>query len=336
MTSRMSGEKEGARVGAALWPGTPVKETLRVGKLADDAGLDSLWITESTLAPGRDAVSILGSLSVATSKIKLATGIINIFTRTPTLIASTAATLDELSDGRAVLGLGTGHRDPLTRWHSVEFGKPLTRMREYVETIRMILGGGTVNYHGTTVAIDKFSLAVKPRRVTPVYVAAVGPHMARLAGEIADGALITLNTLSQLKKLVNEATSTAKDRGRTLDVAAYALSFISDDMDHNLKAAKRVLAMYCSAPFYNKVFDKAGYENEAKEIAKLWASNQRDEAYELVNERMIRDFAALGVDESVKMTEYYRGAGVTLPISSVVYGEDFEKSSARLFSQLKG
>ncbi len=324
------------RVGVALWPGTPARETVKLGRLADLAGLDSVWITESTLAPGRDAISILGSLSAVTSKVKLATGIINIFTRTPTLIASTAATLDELSEGRMILGLGTGHRDPLRRWHSVEFNKPLTRMREYVETIRLILGGGPVNYKGRTVIIDGFSLQVKPPRVTPVYVAAVGPQMAKLAGEIADGVLITLNTLMELKKLIIEATTTAKRNERVLDIAAFAISFISDDQEQNWKAARRVLAMYCSALFYNKVFANAGYEEEAREIARLWAENRREAAYGLVTEGMVRDFASLGVDETVKTMETYRDAGVTLPIASVVYTDDFERSCSRLFSQLVG
>lgn len=322
------------RLGLALWPGTPAKETLRIGKLADEAGLDSLWITESTLAPGRDAISILGALSTVTSRAKLATGIINIFTRSPTLIASTAATLDELSEGRAVLGLGTGHQDPLTRWHSVRFEKPVTRMQEYVEVIRRVLEGGKVHYHGTTVTVQDFKLAVKPQRQVPIYLAAVGPKMARLAGEIGDGALVTMNTLTQLKKLINVATTTANNRGRILDVAAYSLSFISEDEEANVQAAKRVLAMYCSATFYNKVFTAAGYEKEAGEIARLWASNEREAAYDLVTNRMIRDFAALGADETVKMVRNYREAGVTLPIMSLVHAEDFEQSVTRLFSQL--
>lgn len=322
------------RLGLALWPGTPAKETLRIGKLADEAGLDSIWITESTLAPGRDAISILGALSAVTSRTKLATGIINIFSRSPTLIASTAATLDELSNGRAVLGLGTGHQDPLTRWHSVRFEKPVTRMREYVEIVRMVLEGGIVQYHGTTVTIEGFKLAVKPQRQVPIYLAAVGPKMAELAGEIADGALITMNTLPQLKKLLNIATTTARGRGRKLDGAAYSLSFISEDQEANVRTAKRVVAMYCSATFYNKVFTAAGYEKEASEIARLWAANDRETSYELVTERMIRDFAALGVDETVNMVRNYREGGVTLPIISLVHMENFEQSVTKLFSQL--
>ena len=310
----------------------PPQETLSVGKLADEAGLDSLWVTESTLAPGRDAVSILGGLSAVTSKVKLASGIINIFTRTPTLIASTCATLDELSNGRAVLGLGTGHRDPLTKWHSVSFEKPITRMREYVELIRAILGGGTVKYYGRTVTVRNFKLAVKPLRQVPIYLAAVGPKMAELAGRIADGALITMNTLPQLRKLLTIACTTSGNVGRVLDVAAYALSFISEDQEANLRSARRVLAMYCSAPFYNKVFGDAGYEKEAREIARLWNADDKEGAYELVSEQMIRSFAAVGVDEAVKMVEEYRRAGVLLPIVSMVYTEGFEKSVSRLLS----
>ena len=322
------------RLGLALWPGTPARETLRIGKLADEAGLDSLWITESTLAPGRDAISILGALSASTSRTRLATGIINIFTRSPTLIASTAATLDELSEGRAVLGLGTGHQDPLTKWHSVHFEKPITRMRDYVEVIRRVLEGGKVDYRGSTVAVQDFKLAMKPQRQVPVYLATVGPKMARLAGEIADGALVTMNTLPQLKKLASIATTTASGRGRMLDVAAYSLSFVSEDHEENVRTAKRVLAMYCSAAFYNKVFAAAGYEKEAGEIARLWAASDKEAAYDLVTEGMIRNFAAVGVEEAVRMVRLYREAGVTLPVISLVHVEDFEQSVTRLFSQL--
>jgi alkanesulfonate monooxygenase SsuD/methylene tetrahydromethanopterin reductase-like flavin-dependent oxidoreductase (luciferase family) len=207
-------------------------------------------------------------------------------------------------------------------------------MREYVEVVRRILEGGKVDYRGTTVAVQDFKLAVKPQRQVPIYLAAVGPRMARLAGEIADGALVTMNTLPQLKKLVDIATTTAVTRGRMLDIAAYSLSFVSEDQEENVRTAKRVLAMYCSAPFYNKVFAAAGYEKEAGEIARLWASSDKEAAYDLVTEGMIQDFAALGAEEAVRMVRRYREAGVTLPVISLVHVEDFEQYVTRLFSQL--
>ena len=319
----------------AFWPGTPTEEILRVGMLADKAGLDSLWVTESTLAPGRDAFTLLGALSNVTTQAKLATGIVNIFTRTPTLIASTAATLDELSKGRTILGLGTGHQDQLTKWHSVKFEKPVTRMGEYVETVRLVLNGGPVNYQGATLAIRDFKLAFQPRRVVPIYVAAVGPKMAQLAGSTADGVLVTLNTQPQLKKLLAIAATTARDRGRKIDMAAYGLSFISDDMDMNLKAAQRVLAAYCSASFYQKLFTAAGYEREAREIANVLGTGDRQAAYDLVNDRMIGDFAALGIEETIKLVESYREAGVNLPIMSLAHTDGFEQSASRLFSEIR-
>ncbi len=325
------GEK---RVGVAVWPGTPARETLRVGRLAEEAGFDSVWVTESTLSPGRDSISILGALSTVTSRLRIGTGIVNVFTRTPTLIASTAATLDELSDGRMMLGLGTGHRDAVSNWHSVPFEMPLPRLREYVESIRAILAGGPVNYKGKTVKIQDFSLAVSVQRPVPIYVAAVGPGTARLAGEVADGMLITMNTLPQVKKLLDIATTAARDRGRILDVAAYVLSFISQDHGANMAMARRVLAMYCSAPFYNKVFVAAEYDQQAREIARLWALGDEEAACGQVSDQMVRSFAALGINEVRRMVEKCRDAGVALPIVSLVHPDNFEANVSRLFSEI--
>ena len=120
-----------------------------------------------------------------------------------------------------------------------------------------------------------------------------------------------------------------------VDIAAYSLSFVSEDQEENVRTAKRILAMYCSATFYNKGFTAAGYEKEAGEIARLWAANDKETAYEMVTERMIRDFAALGVEETVKTVRYYREEGVTLPVMSLVQVRDFEQLVTRLFSQLE-
>ncbi len=330
----MKKSSEALRTGVALWPGTPSRVTIRIAKLADQNRLDSIWVTESTLAPGRDAISLLGALSAITKKLRLGTGIINIFTRTPTLIASTAATLDELSNGRTILGLGTGHLDPLAKWHSVRFEKPLTRMKEHVELIRALLPGGPVSYHGRTVAVDDLQLSVNPSHQIPIYMATVGPQMAALAGRIADGALVTMNTLAQLRRLLSVAQESALDSGRKIDLAAYVVSFISQDSDANIRAARRVLAMYCAAPYYNKAFADAGYEKEALAIAEFWKNGARDRAYELVSDRMVEGFAALGVDETVKRVEEYRATGVTLPIVALVYMDGLERSASRLFSEL--
>ncbi len=323
------------RTGLALWPGTPVRETLKAAKLANLAGLDSVWVTESTLAPGRDAISILGALAATTSRVKLATGIINIFTRTPTLVASTAATLDELSSQRLILGLGTGHRDPITNWHSVKFEKPLTRMREYVEVIRRILKGELISYEGQTVNVEGFKLAVPNIRRVPIYIAAVGTKMAQLAGTIGDGVLVTLNTVKQLRSLVGHAARAASASKNALDTAAYVLSCISEDRDAGLETARRVLAMYSSAPFYTKVFVAAGYEKEAMEIAGLWRIGDRERATEAVSEQMLRDFVAVGVHETLQKVTEYRNSGVDLPIISMVYTPYFEKSLTRLLRELR-
>ena len=323
------------RVGLALWPGTPVKDTLGAARMADQANLDSVWITESTLAPGRDAISIMGAVASTTFKVRIASGIINIFTRTPTLVASTAATLDELSNGRIILGLGTGHRDPITNWHSVKFEKSLTRMREYVEVVRQILSGEPVNYHGKIVEVKGFKLAVPHNRRVLIYIAAVGPKMAQLAGTIGDGVLMTLNTVKQLRALVGHAARAASASKKSVDTAAYILSCITEDREAGYQTATRVLALYCSAPSYTKAFAAAGYGKEATEIARLWHNGDREGAAKTVGQQMVRDFAAIGVHETLQKVTEYRNSGIDLPIVSIVYTEDFEKSLNRLFCELR-
>ncbi len=322
------------RLGLALWPGTPVKDTLRAARLADQANLDSVWITESTLAPGRDAVSIMGAVAATTFKIRIASGIINIFTRTPTLLASTAATLDELSNGRAILGLGTGHSDPITNWHSVRFERPLVRMREYVEVIREILGGETISYNGKTVTVKEFKLGLpNPRRI-PIYIAAVGTKTAQLAGTIGDGVLISLSSIKQVRALVGHVARAARISKRGVETAAYILSGIAETREDASQAAQRVLAMYSTAPFYAKVFSEAGYQKEAAETASLWQTGHKERAAAAVSERMVRDFAAVGVHETLQKATEYRNSGIDLPIISMVYGVDFEKSLSKLFREL--
>jgi alkanesulfonate monooxygenase SsuD/methylene tetrahydromethanopterin reductase-like flavin-dependent oxidoreductase (luciferase family) len=310
---------------------------IKVGKLGDRAGIDSLWVTESTLVPGRDSISTIGALAASTSRIKLATGIMNIFTRTSTLIASTVATLDELSKGRMILGLGTGHKDPLTHWHSVKFEHPLTRMKESVEVIRAILSAETVDYKGRTVSIRGFKLAMNStRRLVPIYIAAVGEEMAKLAGKVGDGVLVTMKPVKQLKTFLDyalQASQTVHSKG--FQTAAYVLSFISEDQEANLGAARRVIATYCAAPFYNRVFVNAGYEREAHEISTYWNTGHKDSAAQAVTERMIGDFASIGIEEAIRTTEKYRKQGVNLPILSVVYGPDFDKSASKLFRELQ-
>src|SRR5450755_1182935 len=157
-------------------------------KLADELGFDSVWLGESW---GYELFTSMTDLVRATKRIKIGAGIANIYSRTPALLASTVATLDERSVGGILLGLGPSGAQVVEHWHGMPFQKPVQRTREYVEIIRMILRGEKLVYHGEFFNLARgFTLRFKPvRKDIPIYIAAMGPKNVLQAGEISDGVL---------------------------------------------------------------------------------------------------------------------------------------------------
>ncbi|MEZ4547320.1 MAG: LLM class flavin-dependent oxidoreductase [Thermodesulfobacteriota bacterium] len=176
---------KGVGIVTPYWPDIKPGELVEFARLAEGLGYHSIWVPEMW---GRDAFSILGLLAANTTRIKLATGIVPVFSRAPSVIAQTIATLDEISGGRMILGLGTSGPAVIENWHGMKFKKPLQRTREYVEIIRMILSGGKVDYDGEIFKLKGFRLQFSPPRPDiPILVAAIGPKNIRLTGEVADG-----------------------------------------------------------------------------------------------------------------------------------------------------
>src|SRR5438874_8652382 len=169
------------------FPG-PWSEVMEKVKLADELGYDSIWLGESW---GYELFTSMADLVRATSRIKIGAGIANIYSRTPALLASTVATLDERSGGRIILGLGPSGANVIEHWHGVPFQKPVQRTREYVEIIRMILRGEPLIYHGEIFNLERgFKLRFTPLRPDlPMYIAAMGPTNMFQCGEFDDGVL---------------------------------------------------------------------------------------------------------------------------------------------------
>ena len=162
-----------------------VEELLDYARLADRVGYDTIFVPESW---SRDAFTTLGAIAAVTERVRLGPGIVNVFSRTPALIAQSIATLDELSGGRAVLGLGTSGPVVIENWHGMSFERALRRTRETVEIVKLALKGGPVDYSGEIFSLKGFRLGFKPvRDDIPIFIASIGPRNNRLAGEIADG-----------------------------------------------------------------------------------------------------------------------------------------------------
>src|SRR5215468_11377557 len=180
-----------ARIGFfADWPNfpSPWDQIVEKVKIADELGFDSIWLAESW---GYELFTSMADLIRETKRIKIGAGIANVYSRSPALIASTVATLDERSGGRILLGLGSSGANVIEHWHGVSFQKPVQRMREYIEIIRMILRGEKLIYHGEFFELDRgFKLRFTPLRADlPIYVAAMGTKNILQTGELADGIL---------------------------------------------------------------------------------------------------------------------------------------------------
>ena len=294
------------------------RDLIECVKAADECGYDSIWIPE---AWEREAFTLLTELAVHTQQIHLCTGIVNIFSRSPALLAMSAATLDDISGGRFRLGLGTSGARVIEDFHGITFDKPLTRLKETIEVIRLLLAGETVNFAGECFRLARFKLGFKPLRPhIPIYIAGLTPKSLRLIGELADGWLPTHWVLSQLstgiKEIAAGATATNRDVEQ-IEIAPFVNTIVNDDPAKARRAARLPLAYYIGGmgTFYRDSVSRLGFAEEAAMIHRLWQSGRPKEAINAVTDALVDAVAIGGSLErcKAKLGEVYT-YGATLPL----------------------
>ncbi|WP_435333353.1 TIGR04024 family LLM class F420-dependent oxidoreductase [Haloarchaeobius sp. TZWWS8] len=271
--------------------------------LAEDLGYDFVWLPETW---GRDAVTVLTSIAHATEEIGIGSSIMNVYSRSPALLAQTAATLDEVSDGRFRLGIGPSGPAVVGGWHGEEFGNPLRRTREYVDIIKMVLAGEELDYNGEYFNVSGFRLRCDPPEPAPnVDVAAMGPKAVELAGRFADGwhaILFTPETMAdRLEDFDRGGEMGDRDRSNqqvTLSLTCCAL----EDGDHARSLTKQHAAFYVGAmgTYYRDSLARQGYEDEAHQIAANWMNGDREAALDIFSDEMLDDFCAAGTPERTR------------------------------------
>src|SRR6266581_425663 len=225
-------------------------------KIADELGYDSIWLGESW---GYELFTSMADLVRVTKRIKIGAGIANIYSRTPAVLASATATLDERSNGRIILGLGPSGANVVEHWHGVPFQKPVKRTREYVEIIRMILRSEQLVYHGEFFNLERgFKLRFTPLRPDlPIYIAALGPKNVVQTGEIADGVLPVYwpgNKWGELRAQLDEGARIAGRPAHSAAIAPYVTSIILDEnADEEQRAAIRFKAAAPLAYYIGKM-----------------------------------------------------------------------------------
>jgi F420-dependent oxidoreductase-like protein len=312
-------------VGAFISPGRSLLKALdRVG-LADRLGFDAAYVTHIA---GRDSLTVLMAYAAATERIRLGTGVVPIFSRTPATMAQTAATIDEYSNGRMVLGLGVSHRVTVENWHGQKIEKPVTQMREYLSGVRAILRGEQPpdsEYFPTKFAF----MGYEARAELPIYVAALAPNMLRLAGELADGVMLWLCAPHYIRDTVIPSVREGLEKsGRSLDdfdvVAAVPIA-LTEDVEAARATLRQDLIPYASLPFYRAMLESSGFGDELVAFDAGIAEGDVDEAKAGLSDRMLDELAGVGDADAVRAAvERYREAGAVSPCVGGLPGTDFD------------
>ena len=286
-----------------------INQILECSKKLNMLKPDTVWIPETW---GMENFSMLSLACMENKFSKIGSSIINIYSRSPSLIAMGAATVDTISNKRLVLGLGTSTKPLIEDFHGDKFEKPVKRMKEYVEIIRLILTGKTINYSGEIFSLKDFSLLIKPpRNIIPIYLAAVNQKMVELAWEIADGVIFYLRPKNEIKSTIARMKNQKK-----IDTTLQIITCIHDDSEKAIFRAKKTIAFYVSVgKIYREFLAQNGFKNETKNIFEEYKKTGLTNNHEFVPESMVNELCISGTpNECKKQLKQFRETGINLPI----------------------
>ncbi len=304
------------------WADVKKDDLTYFSKLAEDLGYHSIWVPEMW---GRDAFSVISHMVSVTERINLATGIISVYSRSPALIAQTAATLDEYSGGRFILGLGISSVYLNEYWHGVKFERPIQRTLECVEIIRTILAGKRVNYDGEIFRLKNFKLLFEPQRSEiPIYIASMGPKNIELTSQVADGWIPYLCPVN----LINERKKILSSSGREITVAPFLPAMVSENRSESREIVREFVALYvCSmGDYYHKLVSSYGFGEEADRAKKLWRDN-RTEAIKSISDELLDLVSVSGSPEEGRKKLGAFADSSDLPILMFPYNASREQTA---------
>ena len=299
----------GMRLSYSLGSLLTIEQALECSKKLDKLKPDTVWIPETW---GMENFSMLSLVSKENLTSKIGSSIINIYSRSPSLIAMGAVTVDTISNGRLILGLGTSSQPLVEDFHGSKFEMPVKRMEEYVKIIRLIFAGKIINYSGEFFTLKNFSLLIKPpRNNIPIYLAAVNQKMVELAWNVADGVIFYLRPKNELK-----STLTSMQAKKKIDTSIQIITCVHPDSEKAINRAKKTLAFYVSVgKIYREFLASNGFENETKNIFEEYKKTGLKNNSELVPESMVKELCISGTpDECKKQLQGFYETGIDLPI----------------------
>ncbi|PZR60899.1 MAG: LLM class F420-dependent oxidoreductase [Candidatus Eremiobacter antarcticus] len=330
--------------------GMSAREQLQVVQESERLGYDSVWAAE---AYGSDAATVLAWLAAGTSRVKLGSAIFQMPARSAAMTAMTAATIDELSSGRMVLGIGSSGPQVAEGWHGQRFARQLQRTREYVDVVRMALTRERVEYHGETIELPLPEGPGKPLKLTispvqdriPIYLAAIGPRNTELAGEIADGWIPTFFSpehVSEHRALLEQGAARSGRSLESFEIAPTVNTYVSENRELARNLMRPLLALYIGGMgareqnFYNKLVRRYGFEAAAAEIQDLYLGGKKAQAAEAIPEQLIDMVSLCGPREVVRdRLAAYRDADVgTLMVTPMAFTAEDRIAQLRAVAEL--
>jgi 5,10-methylenetetrahydromethanopterin reductase len=307
----------------------PVGRIVELARRAEERGLDSVWMAEGYYA--RDAFTPLVAMATATHRVELVTGVVNPYTRHPALLAMSFATLDEVSQGRAVIGLGSGERHQIEGQMGYGAFKPVTAVKEAVEIIEAMLSGAPVQYRGAVFTADGVRLGFRPRRPRlPLVLAAVGPKMCALAGRVADAVYFPQTSPLYVREATGWVRAAAREQGRAPDaveIAAMIIMSVSADPARARHGARALLGLLLTVPEGETILEKNGLDPAgAARVREALAQGGLRVMAGAVTDEMVARLAIAGTPAECRAgLEALVEAGVTYPVVSLI-GEEPESA----------
>ncbi len=295
------------------------KDILEFAKLLDNKPqVDSIWIPESW---GREAFVMLGAIASLTSKIKLGTSIVSMFSRSPATTAMAASTLDMISKNRTVIGIGASTPILAENWHGTKFEFPLKRMKEYVTCFKIISSGETINFHGDFFKLKNMKIMhPSTRKKIPVFLGAVNSGMIKLATDIADGTILYLRPFDELKETVKHIRSITSKESKNFEISSVFITAISNRYPELARRrAAKTLAFYVAVgKYYNEFLSSHGFKNEVEQISNDYLINGIDNISKFVTDYMLDALTICGtVEDCIRSLKRFVSCGISLPILQI-------------------
>ena len=311
-------------LGTFISVGRSLDSALDRVRLAERLGYHSVYTTHLA---GRDSLTLLAAYAQATESIRVGTGVMPLYSRSPVATAQQAVTIDEISGGRLTLGIGVSHKVTVENWYGSHIGKPVTEMRDYLGVLRAVFRGEDPPQSERFPTRFHF-LGVTPRADLPIYIAALSPKMLELAGELADGVILWLCNPEYIRDVVVPHVTKGREKaGKSLDgfdVVAAIPTAVTSEVDGARATLRADLSPYFLLPFYRKMIEASGYETDVKLFDEAMEKGDASAAAIAISDGFLENLAAIGPPDIAAATvERYRDAGATSPCVGAIPGTDF-------------